>query len=360
MKPLECFDPDWVSPPGDTILALGARHGLSRKTLAKSLEMDFAAFEELLEGRRPLDAPIAEQLALTLGASKSFWVNRYSRYQDSLLSAALKLQREVKFPLADMRRFGWISSGGTESEAILAAVNFMGVRSVDEFECQFGRVEEALAFRRSASFDMEIGAVSAWYRAAKIQAESLAVDRWNPEGFSACLSEVRRFSTLHDPAIFMPKIRGVFSRYGVALCIVPAPVGCPVSGIARFDDGVGLISLSSRHLTDDHFWFSLFHEAAHLLLHGEMISIEVENGITPKEEVEANNFAAKVIIPPEREGDIDNVSLSKFGIARLAKSLGVSPGLIVGQLQYRKKVRFNQFNYLKTRFKWSGVSLEMA
>lgn len=358
MKSTEHFDPDWVSPPGDTILALGLRHGLGRAAVARVLGVDVSTFDNVLEGNYPVDAVLAERLAANLGASKGFWIRRYSSYRDSLARAALKLQREVQFPISDMRKFGWIPRYSSEQESALAAASFMGVRSVDEFDSRFGRLEEALAFRRSASFDMEIGAVSAWYRAAEIQAQSQSISPWDSNGFRSCLSEVRSYSMLHDPAIFLPKVRDIFSNYGVSLCVIPAPAGCPVSGIARFKNDRGIISLSSRHLTDDHFWFSLFHEAAHLLLHGEMISIEVERGVTPKEEVEANEFAAEIIIPAERESELECIAYNKFGVARLARSLGISPGLVVGQLQYRKKIRFNQFNYLKSRFKWNGASLE--
>lgn len=354
------FNPDWVSPPGDTISLLVNKEGLSKAAAAKLLKLSILEYDELIDGRLPVTEQLADLLSGLLGPSAQFWLNRYKRYSMSLQRAATRLQREFSFPLADMKKYGWISSCISESDTAVAAARFLGVRSVSEFEESFGNLEEALAFRRSATFTSEIGAVSAWYRAVELRSKQLVDMEWNSTTFSADLPEARSYSLIRDPRIFVPKLEALFARSGVALCVIPTPVGCPVSGIASVCDRRATIALSSRHLTDDHFWFSLFHEAAHLLLHSGKLSIEVEGSVTEKDEIEANKFAANILVPVDKQVDLMSLPANKYGIARFARSIGVLPGIVVGQLQHKGRLRFNQMNYLKARYKWSNATLEMA
>jgi Zn-dependent peptidase ImmA (M78 family) len=62
-----------------------------------------------------------------------------------------------------------------------------------------------------------------------------------------------------------------------------------------------LLLLSGRFLSDDQFWFSFFHEAAHLILHSQEPHIDHESTSTPQQETEANGFAQRVILEPEGE-----------------------------------------------------------
>lgn len=354
------FDPDWVSPPGATISAILSRKGVTHSALAKTLQLGESAYWELIHGDVAIDADLAARIAAVVGSTAKFWLGRSKQYMDSLPIAAYKLQREVKFPLVDMRKLGWIpKTAASEYDSATAAAKFMGVRSLNEFEEKYGSLEEALAYRRSSTFDMEIGAVAAWYRAAEVQVDAESLCVWDSVGFRECLKEARGYSLLRDPGEFVPKLRSLFRGCGVALCIAQAPPGCPVSGAARMLDGRGMIALSSRHLVDDHFWFSLFHEAGHLLLHGDRISIEVDqaSGVGPAEEEEANQFALDLLIPEAQRDEVNRVPLTKFAIARVARAIGIAPGIVVGQLQYSRRLRFNQMNLLKTRYRWTGSTL---
>ena len=62
-----------------------------------------------------------------------------------------------------------------------------------------------------------------------------------------------------------------------------------------------MIALSFRYLSDDHFWFTLFHEIGHLILHGmDATFIDSEDTSENDREKEANSFAASVLIPLDR------------------------------------------------------------
>ena len=111
--------------------------------------------------------------------------------------------------------------------------------------------------------------------------------------------------------------------------------------------------LSVRHLTDDQFWFTFFHECAHLILHEKALFLEGEGRRSTHEETQASEFAARTLIPDDAYRALANLRGARE-IIRFALDLGISPGIVVGQLQYRKHIRFNQLNKLKRRYRWEG------
>lgn len=124
------------------------------------------------------------------------------------------------------------------------------------------------------------------------------------------------------------------------------------------------IALSARHLSDDHFWFSLMHEIGHVLLHDltETVVDDLDTESEEHTEIEANEFAAEALNPG---------GLSQLGagtgrgptmrqVVAYASQQGVAPGIIVGQLHHAGVLRPNQLNQLRRRYKWDGTSLKTS
>ena len=116
-----------------------------------------------------------------------------------------------------------------------------------------------------------------------------------------------------------------------------------------------------RHMSNDHFWFTFFHEAAHILLHSrKTVFVDGKNldGATPAQEEEANRWATEFLIPAEelskfiQQGDFSELAVRKF-----ASEQEIAPGIVVGQLQNKRHLNYNQLNQLKDRFEWySGAT----
>jgi len=71
------------------------------------------------------------------------------------------------------------------------------------------------------------------------------------------------------------------------------------------------------------------------------------------EELEANDFAEKVLIPPSQEAALRVLPHEFKSIMRFARNLSVSPGIVVGQLQHRGLLPREKLNFLKKRYTWS-------
>ena len=155
-----------------------------------------------------------------------------------------------------------------------------------------------------------------------------------------------------DPTIFVPQLVETCAKCGVAVVIEPAPKGCPVSGATHWlSPEKALLMLSLRHKTNDHFWFSFFHEAGHLLLHGKRLRfIDMEGELGDDQENEANDFAKNLLIPENQAEKLQLLQPSTAGINTFADELGIAPGIVVGRMQKEGLLPWTHLNKLKVRY----------
>jgi len=349
------FCPNWVSPPGDTIADILAERGLSEAEFSDLIGSSREKASDLLQGRIPITISIARQLEHVVGGSVEFWMSRDFQYrQDSSRLHQADEQWLNELPIGDMVKFGWIRPAPRPSDEMRACLKFFGVESVQDWHELVARLSEAVAFRTSTSFESHPGAVAAWLRQGELVGEAIKCKAWSSNRFGEVLSTVRSLTREKDPGRFTPKLKELCATAGVAVAIVRAPNGCRASGATRFlSPKKALLQLSFRYLSDDHFWFSFFHEAAHLLLHGDKrLFLEGTDIPITKEEEEANRFAEDMLVPPGLRLAMLSLPLNGRKVIRFARKLGISPGIVVGQLQHYKKIDLHQLNGLKRRFKW--------
>lgn len=358
------FVPQWTSPPGATIVDVMAARQISRDDLARHLGAPPALVDGLLAGREPITLGLARGLADVLGGSPAFWMTRDQQYRDDvarLRDAGLPWLLEL--PLLDMERFGWIPADPPPGFEVEAVLRYFAVPSVSAWRARYAAVVEAAAYRTSPSFESTPGALAAWLRQGERLAEAIACAPWDAEALRRTLPELRELTRLRDPERFLPKLQATAARCGVAVVVLQAPSRCRASGAVRWlSDDKALILLSARHLTDDHFWFTLFHEVGHLLLHRETRLFLDEDDAAAgtagaSMEDEANDFAEALLIPPQHRDALARVRLETFEVVRLAKTVGVAPGILVAQLQRMGRLPKRHLNRLKRRYEWSGGQL---
>ena len=80
--------------------------------------------------------------------------------------------------------------------------------------------------------------------------------------------------------------------------------------------------------------------------------VEGADNLTEFEEEEANSFAARTLIPADFQVELTSLPINQRAVIRLAVRLGVSPGIVVGQLQHLDRIGHEQLNGLKRRYRW--------
>jgi plasmid maintenance system antidote protein VapI/Zn-dependent peptidase ImmA (M78 family) len=354
------FQPNWVSPPGDTISDILKERNISHEDFAKSMGESFEFITELIHGVIPITQNIADKIGQVLRTSADFWMRRESQYRESLkrLTKAEEDKWLAELPLRDMIKFGWLKK--TENQ-LQTCLEYFNVPDVWTWRRKYKEAIAITAFRTSATFVSKTAAVSAWLRQGEIKSQGIKCKPWNKSLFAEKLNDIRILTTEKDPKKFLPKLTEICSECGVALVIARTPSGCSASGATKFlSEDRALLMLSIRYLSDDHFWFTFFHEAGHLLLHGNR-KLFIENEKADKnekineEEREANEFSAQVLIPQKYQRRLRSLSISDRSIITFAREVGISPGIVVGQLQHIRRVEYKYFNGLKRKYNWDEI-----
>jgi hypothetical protein len=267
-----------------------------------------------------------------------------------------------------MATFGWIAPDVDDwVEQIEVCLRFFDVETPEVWKTDREALAERTRFRPSRALNADEFAVAAWLRQCEIELSQVPCRAWDRDAFARLLPQLLPLTQVRDPRLFLAELRTRCAEVGVAVGVVRAPRGCPVSGAAlKLANGQPSIALSGRHRADDHLWFTFFHEAAHLLLHGTdaLYLDEIEPDSDPPlsaDEVEADDFAGTLLVPPEYDDQLFRARRSPLELRRIANEIGVSLGIIVGQLQHRGAIGYNtRLNRLKTRYTWNGPSLEKA
>lgn len=339
---------------------------ISLTRFAEELQIDVATAEELISGLTPMTVGLARKLTHHLGATVEFWLMRDAQYREDIVRCEGD-KWAADLPIKHMESLGWITSPGDWKERLESCLRFFGVRDFRDWQVRYQSILQGSHFRSSSAARQNSGAVLTWLRQGEIITSGLQKNSWNSENFRVSLQRMRILTRERSPSKFVPALTDLCAESGVGFAVIRAPRGCPISGVARFtENNEPIIVLSARHLTDDHFWFTFFHEAGHLLLHGPGRvylddDLELRGALdVPAVEMEANRFAEAVLVPEGIPRSVQSRKLSTREVVRASQDLGIAPGILVGQLQYRKIIGFDTLNTLKRRYRWDGPNLESA
>jgi HTH-type transcriptional regulator/antitoxin HigA len=349
------WQPEWVVMPGELLLETLDDRGMSQSDLARRMGRPVKTINEIVNGKAAITPDTAIQLELTLGISAGFWNNLEAAYRAHL--ARQRAEEELgryeqwaaAFPVKDLVRHGLIEKGTTRAATVAALLRYFGVSTPEAWQNHW--LAPAASFRASPAYKSSPHAAAAWLRWGEILAIKVAAEPYDADRFRIVLNEIRPLTRRELP-LAREQVESLLASAGVALVMTPGLEGTRLSGAARWLRGdKALIQLSLRHKTDDQLWFSLYHEAGHVLTARRTDFIDDENGGTDKQDNDeraADEFARNTLIPPADYNDFAaRGDFSRPAVRELAKRMDIAPGILVGRLQRDKHLPPSQLNDLK-------------
>ncbi len=358
------LQPNWVSPPGATISRLMTVKEIPGEELADSLELSRGQFDELLNGRVRITEKLAAAISEQLGATPRLWMARDKAYLRDLARLGQADAQDMtawlrSMPTASMRKLGWISPSSKGQDLADEVLRFFGCRDLAHWGMRYSEGIGAVTFRTSISFEADSMATLAWLRAGELQAMAMELPVFRPEEFADRLRTLKKLSVFRHPKTYFVRLREACRASGVALTSSRLPEGCRASGASWVgESGHPVIHLSFRHLSEDHVWFTFYHEAAHVLLHGES---HIDGDATAigsteyvNQETEANDFAQQALMPGEQLQELMHGRVTSKRIMTAARHANVTPGIVVGQLEKASAIPHGRMAFLKHRYRWGA------
>jgi len=289
---------------------------------------------EVLSGKRPLSLAMIRKLVNELGIPAEVLLQE----PGAELPSDEILQQGRRFPIAEMVKRRWFSGfSGTVVEAKQQLEELLG-----RFMEPLGETSLAPALNRQHVRDGgkdDPNALTAW----RIRVATLALEQdlpaYRPGTVEiSFLRELAKLSYLESGPCLAKEFLG---KAGIHLVLERHLPHTHLDGAAmKLPSGAPVVGLTLRHDRLDNFWFTLFHELAHVALHLDKGDVDVffddiTKATKDRREREADELASEALIPRElwRAAKLRR-NTPAANVVAFAEKLRISPAIPAGRVRF--------------------------
>jgi HTH-type transcriptional regulator/antitoxin HigA len=350
---VENKNPAYNIGPGEFIKEeLEARHW-RQEDLAAILNMSLKAINEIIRSKQAITIETAQKLGMAFGQSPQFWLNLDANYrlrerrQDyAIKEVGKRAYIYAHMPIGEMVKRGWIKASKPLSVLEEEVKRFWGIQDLD-----FGFMDKGIQskFRKSAAFaGYNPYFAQAWLHMARRCASRMDGSAYRPRALETIGDNLHRLTlSVEGPARFIKDL----SAAGVKFLVLGHLPKTYADGAAFMDGRNPVIVYTGRYDRIDHFWFTMAHELAHLLLHFKGMDecfIDRLDQLETAQERAADRKAAVWLKEREVLACFKNVTFkSRALVARCAVEHDLHPGVVVGILQHNGILPRANLNALK-------------
>lgn len=338
-----------ATPPGATIKEQLINRRMRQKEFALRMDMSEKHISKLINGEVQLTIDMAMRLEIVLGITAQFWLNLEAKYREKIakINAESEMESDIKiaklFPYNEMAKNGWVAETKKDIDRVQNLRKFFEVVKLDLLN---DTLVPKIAYRRLGNSDSTDYLLLAWAQKAKDEARQIETKSVNLEELPEIMMDIRKM-TKENPNIFCDKLTSLLANYGIATVFLPHIKGSFLHGATFYDGNKIVMGLTVRGKDADRFWFSLYHELAHIV-YGH---INEQSIISDKEEKLADEYAQDALIPRDYfERFVVEENFSRDAIIKFANDVGIDEGIVVGRLQKEKYVKYDRYNDLKSKY----------
>ena len=350
------YFPQTVSHPGKTLQSKLTELNMGSKEFAVRTGKPEKTISNVLSGESAITSDMAVLFEDVLSIPAHFWLNRQNQYDEAVArlkrveTIQLAVEWAKQFPYAEMAKLKWVATTTKMEEKVENLFKFFRLSSQEAFENYYFKQKLKINFRLTLAHEKKPYSVAAWLRQGEIQASKLNANPYNEKVLVSKLPEIKEIMANHRKDFFK-ELQLICLDAGVKVVYTPCLKGASLHGSTRWLADTPLIQMSAKYAKNDIFWFSFFHELAHIIKHGKKY-ISLENEIdydveSVIEEQEADDFAIKWTFSKEQEQEVlNNLPLNESDILNYAKKFKTHPAMIIGRFHHKKLLPYsigNQF-----------------
>lgn len=243
-----------------------------------------------------------------------------------------------KFPISEMLKKNWLEFKGSIYKA-----NENAEELIREFLFSANlSLSSPVFFRKGirSKVTMDDYSLFAWQAKVFIEEQNLkALRKYSSSEIDADFFKYLRMLSIFEKG---PSLAQEFLlKYGIKLVIVPHLKKTYIDGATFFNNGKPIIALTLRYDRLDYFWFTLFHELAHLILHLNedtpyfFDDLKAVNNLD-QIEIDADNFAESKLIDSDSWKTFYSKILRREDVIEFSNQYCVSPAIISGRIQKKR------------------------
>lgn len=293
---------------------------------------------EVLSGKRALSLNMIRKLNEGLGIPAEVLIKETGK----TLPDSSIMKHGINFPFTEMFRRGWFKDfyNGTLNEAKELKeeliIKFIGLFNINDFAISYNKKSESQAEPENIN-----DILMAWRIRVMNKAITEKLPAWNKEVLTdEFFFELAKLSYFQEG----PKLAKEFlNKAGIHFVIEQHLDKTHLDGSSMLmPDGSPLIALTLRYDRLDSFWFTLFHELAHVQKHLTEIKMayfdDMFNEMNKKIEKEADAYAKQMLIQDSLwKSSGLRITSSTAEIKAFASQLRINPAIPAGRLRYENK-----------------------
>lgn len=344
--------PAYSTHPGEVLYDELEDREIRQKDFALSIGLQPTQLNEIIKGKRGINAELALLIGKALEMDPVYWNNLQSNFE---LDQA-KIQSKTQKRLEALDKWSMIKQYLPEKFfrkiGVLNGDPISDIPTIQEVY-QFSHFEQLAStfsrpiftrFRKSEKLDSDKINLVGWVKFVEWQAGKKQVGNFNIASKDDLIDKLKTIIASNKNTV--EKSDKILCDFGVKLIIQSHPEKCAVDGISFWSNNNPAIGLTLRHKRIDNFAFTLFHELGHVFMHisknKEAQFIDVDEGDLKKrdkEEVEANEFAKDNLIDCKKWekyfGESDR--LLPEAVISFAQNQNVHPAIVKGRLCHELK-----------------------
>ena len=350
MAPINKYLPQSVSHPGATLEEKLNEMGISIKEFALRSGKPEKTIIAIIKELSSITQEMAIKFENITKIPAGFWMRNQMRYDEYKTRERLQIliteaeEWTRKFPYPQMADLYGLPKTRKVKEKTINLFQFFAVSSHTAWENLYMKSKLKVAAYTTLAHTHEPHAISAWLRQGELQAKQIDAPDYDAKKFKINLAQIKSIMA-EQPDDYFSQLQQLCLDAGVKLVYTPKMPKAPISGSTRWIHSSPLIQLTARYRQNDRFWFTFFHEAGHILLHGKKY-ISLENidflKADPEKEQEANNFAEEWTFPKKLEQEVlKAIPLKADDIVLFAKKFNTHPALIFGRFHHKKLIPYS-------------------
>ncbi|MBO4595537.1 MAG: HigA family addiction module antidote protein [Bacteroidales bacterium] len=296
-----------IEHPGAVFMERLQELGMSVKEFAVRAGKPEKTVIDVIKGRSAVSPEMALLIEYVTGMSAEMLLRWQSEYdaQQARTRMAINAEDISKWmsllPVEDIVKNGWVPALPSDGEMADSLLRFFGVVSPKAWEAYYFRQRLRVAFNVSIKDSVDPYALSAWLRRGELQAQDIILDTpYSPRALKDKLPEIQ-FVLNNPPDDVMDFLKEILAGCGVKLIYTEPLPSVTVKGATRWIGGCPCIQLLNATDAYENYAYTIFHEIAHILLHGRKdVFLEEDTPSSEEEylqkEAEADAFARKWLL----------------------------------------------------------------